>query len=287
MIGVLSFMALYFLGLNSSHCLEDEGKIKLITYNIRLDHDGDGVDNWHFRKKDLVEFLINEDPDFIGIQEGLWHQVQYMDSMMIEYQYIGVGRDDGIKEGEIMAIFFRKKDWSLQDQNTYWLSDQPYVPSRGWDAACNRTLTHGVFSNRHNDQVISISNTHLDHVGHKARENSITQLKDHLGMIDKEIPSVLMGDFNFTPDSDLYSRTVKYIEDSYSVANTVIADHPGTFNGFRIDPPYERRIDYIFVKAEHLDIVKHRTLAPMNLNGRHLSDHLPVIVECNIQPKKK
>jgi endonuclease/exonuclease/phosphatase family metal-dependent hydrolase len=283
-INVLWLILLIYIPLDS---IEDEGVIKLMTYNIRLDHAGDGADNWNFRKRELVQFLIDEDADFIGIQEGLWHQVQYMDSMMNEYEYIGVGRDDGKEEGEMMAIFYRYEDWTLKNYDTYWLSDQPEIPSRGWDAACNRTLTHGVFTNKKSNKEISITNTHLDHVGKEARKNSITQLGDHLQTIEKNIPIVLMGDFNFTPDDALYQQTIHFIEDCYSVSDTVFSDHPGTFNGFRVDPPYERRIDYIFADVEHLTILNHKTMTPMSINGRHLSDHFPVVVECSIKSLKK
>ena len=42
-----------------------------MTYNIRLDTQEDGINQWIHRKKGLVSLIKKLNPDILGIQEGL------------------------------------------------------------------------------------------------------------------------------------------------------------------------------------------------------------------------
>ena len=68
--------------------------IEAMTYNIRLDTEHDGADAWDFRKKGLIDQIKFHEPTLLGIQEGLYHQVEYSDASLPDYSYVGVGRDD-------------------------------------------------------------------------------------------------------------------------------------------------------------------------------------------------
>ena len=54
----------------------------------------------------------------------------------------------------------------------------------------------------------------------------------------------------------------------------------GTFNGFNVSDPIEKRIDYIFVKK--MEILSHQHLDLRLRNGNHISDHLPVIIKAKV-----
>jgi hypothetical protein len=81
----------------------------IISYNIKYDNKSDVTNNWNLRKKKLVKILKTNSPSFIGIQEGLLHQVEYIDTNLPNYNYIGVGRDDGKKKGELKGIYYESK----------------------------------------------------------------------------------------------------------------------------------------------------------------------------------
>lgn len=49
--------------------------------------------------------------------------------------------DDGGDSGEHMSIFYDSETVSLVDWGTFWLSETPETPSKGWDAACPCTAT--------------------------------------------------------------------------------------------------------------------------------------------------
>lgn len=42
-----------------------------------------------------------------------------------EYDYVGVGRDDGERGGEFSPVFFRKDRFSVLNSGTFWLSETP------------------------------------------------------------------------------------------------------------------------------------------------------------------
>ena len=68
------------------HSLDNES-IKIMTYNIRYDNPNDGINAWPNRKSQVVQLIKNYDPDIIGIQESLLHQVEYLDSALKEYKW--------------------------------------------------------------------------------------------------------------------------------------------------------------------------------------------------------
>ncbi|MES2485182.1 MAG: endonuclease/exonuclease/phosphatase, partial [Bacteroidota bacterium] len=80
--------------------------VKVMTYNIRLDVASDAENRWDNRKEKLAGQVQFYEPDFMGVQEALPHQLHYLDSVFTTYKYIGVGRDDGKNQGEYSAIFY-------------------------------------------------------------------------------------------------------------------------------------------------------------------------------------
>ena len=78
----------------------------ILSYNIKYDNAWDKENNWSLRKKRLLHLLRDYSPSIIGIQEGLLHQVKYIDSSLTKYKYIGIGRGDGRTKGEFCAIYF-------------------------------------------------------------------------------------------------------------------------------------------------------------------------------------
>ena len=67
----------------------------IMSYNIRYDNKLDLENNWILRKQSVIDIFVQHQPSVIGIQEGLINQVHYIDSCLFNYDYVGVGRDDG------------------------------------------------------------------------------------------------------------------------------------------------------------------------------------------------
>ncbi len=250
--------------------------IKVMTYNIRYDNKSDAINNWNDRKSGLVKMIKTHEPDFIGVQEALHHQMTYLDSSLTRYKYLGVGRDDGGEKGEYSAIFYRADKYDPLEYTTFWLSKTPDKPSVGWDAALERVCTYGSFENKKTKEKFWVFNTHFDHIGVLAREKSAELILNKIKKANvQNNPVVLMGDLNLTPDQKPIQLIKKELKDGYEVSKTPPSGPKGTFNGFDTAAPIDRRIDYIFVMGftvEHFAHIDERLE-----NRKHLSDHLPVL----------
>lgn len=156
----------------------------VMSYNIRLDVASDGENRWSLRKDYLLDQIRFYSPDVFGIQEGLPSQTKYINDNLKTYDFIGDARD-GVDEGEYSAIFYNTTKYSVENAETFWLSETPDEISRGWDAACNRVCTYGLFTNLQTKEKFWVFNTHLDHVGEKARKSGVALIIKRIAEITK------------------------------------------------------------------------------------------------------
>ena len=158
---ILVLSGLFFV-FNS--CSSSSEKINIMTYNIRLDTEADGINMWDNRKEAIISIIKEEDVDILGIQEALPNQIEYLSQQLKNYDYIGEGRDGG-SNGEYSAIYFKSDNVVLEEEETFWLSETPGIPSIGWDAAIKRIVTLGVFKIKNLEKKLIVYNTHFDHGG--------------------------------------------------------------------------------------------------------------------------
>ncbi len=256
---------------------------EVMSYNIRLDHEGDKENNWHHRKADMIKYIEKHQPDFLGVQEALPQQMDYLDAQLTDYKYVGVGRDDGKRAGEFSAIFYRTTSWRPIVDSTFWLSETPEQPSLGWDANIKRVCTYGIFEDAKGNQV-AVHNVHFDHQGQAARAGSVNLLKSHISDIARSYPVVLMGDFNFAPNDPLYTNLMSFISDSHHLSNKKEIPVEGTFNGFAMEGDFSKRIDYVLLTKDKLSVDAYAIETPLTQKGLQLSDHFPVLVTLSIKP---
>ncbi len=187
----------------------------VITYNIKYDDNSNGKNSWNIRKGAMIELIHSLFPDILGIQEGLIHQVEFLDSKMNDYKYVGVGRDDSKREGEYCAIFFKEKKYKLLENSTFWLSTNQDEVSVGWDAALERICTYALLEDIKSGNKIWVFNTHFDHVGNIAREESAKLLLEKIQMLNiNEYPTLVMGDFNAEENSKVIDILKKKLVDT-------------------------------------------------------------------------
>lgn len=60
----------------------------------------DGVNAWPLRKDIVAGLLKFHKADIFGVQEALPEQMDDLLSSFPDFDYLGVGRDDGVREGE-------------------------------------------------------------------------------------------------------------------------------------------------------------------------------------------
>ena len=250
----------------------------IISYNIRYDNNWDIENSWKIRRNKISQILVQYSPSIIGIQEGLLNQVQYIDSSLIDYDYVGVGRDDGKKKGEFCAIYFDTTRYVLLKNSTFWLSETPDTISVGWDAALERICTYGLFKDRITKKEFWVFNTHFDHIGVVARKKSSELILRRINKINRQsLPVILMGDFNSIPNSSPVKEIKTELSDALQISLEKLQGPRGTFNGFNEDLPIEKRIDYIF--TNDLKVLSYTHINDRLNNNRHISDHLPVMIK--------
>lgn len=246
-----------------------------MSYNIRYDNDWDIDNNWNDRKEKLIKQIKTYNPSILGIQEGLYNQIQYIDSCLTNYKYIGVGREDGISKGEYSAIFYDSTLFRVINHYTFWLSETPDTVSVGWDAALERICTYGLFEEIQTKKDIWVFNTHFDHQGILARENSAKFLAIQIGQIIDD-PVILMGDLNSEPNEKPIEVLRAKLDDAKEISETAFFGPAGTFNGFSNDV-ISKRIDYFFTKR--LRVLSYSHIYERLENKKHISDHLPVLIK--------
>jgi endonuclease/exonuclease/phosphatase family metal-dependent hydrolase len=250
--------------------------LKVMTYNIRYDNPGDGVNAWPNRIEKVTALIRKYNPDVIGVQEALHHQLQDLVRVLPDYSYIGVGRDDGKEKGEYSAILFRNSRFGLLSDSTFWLSETPEVPgSKSWDAAITRVVTKAKFFDKELKTDFILFNTHFDHMGKEARMNSGAHVAGAVASsrTSVEIPILVTGDFNCERSEETYRNvTIKDLVDT-KPAN----DLTGTYCGFEVGKMECKAIDYIFHTKEW--ILKNYLVITDNDGTYYPSDHLPVMTE--------
>ncbi|MDX1640421.1 MAG: endonuclease/exonuclease/phosphatase family protein [Balneolaceae bacterium] len=269
----------------SSFFAEDSNSIRVMTFNLRLDTPSDGANAWPHRNKLVARVMRYHEADFVGIQEGLPHQLEELDEMLPYFRRIGVGRNGTEEgEGEYSAIFYRESRFNMLDNDTFWLSEHPNeAGSMGWDAAFPRIVTWGKFRDSETDKTFFVFNTHFDHQGEEARAQSASLILEKINEIAGDHPVVLTGDFNVTENDPPY----KILTDEEGGADVKLEDafyhsqygHLGpssTWNGFEKIVP-GRRIDFIFTNSG-FNVVLHAIIAD-HQDGKFPSDHLPVVAE--------
>ncbi len=258
---------------------------KVMTYNIKLDYPKEGENNWQLRKPFLIEQILFLKPDVLGVQEALLNQMCDLDALLMNYDFIGIGRDDGKKQGEYSAIFYNKNRLHVVQSDTFWLSPTPEKVSKGWDADFPRICTYALFQEKNSETKFWVFNTHFDHVGKEARENSVALILQKIMELNVQNYSVILtGDFNLEPNEKPIQQLANHLNDSKTIAKLSFGVE-GTYNGFRYHKPALRRIDYIFV-SHNILVDTYATLNTHN-NGFYPSDHFPVWAEIYIQLQKK
>lgn len=246
--------------------------LKVISFNIRLASAQDGINNWSNRKQLLKNYVESAKPDIMGVQEAELVQMNYIDSIP-GYEYVGVGRDNGMSQGEFSAIFYNSDKLEVKESGTFWLSQTPKTPSMGWDAVCFRICTWAKFSDKHNREFY-VLNTHFDHMGKTARVESARLIMSKVNLLDPTLPLFLSGDFN-TESGTLPIQIIEdFLSDSRSIAENPDITDGMTFNNFSETEPAKVKIDFIFVNK--LVKVLSFTTNKSKPGGHFISDHYPI-----------
>ena len=247
-------------------------EVKVISYNIRFANKKDGDNVWQNRAKASPAMIRDYAPDVFGVQEALAVQLEYLDDKLPHYSFVGVGREDGKKKGETMAIFYNTRKVRLLDWGTYWLSETPDKPSRGWDADCKRTATWTLMEMKDSGRKFFYVNTHLDHRGDVAQQKGLELIVERIAAMNpEELPMILTGDFNVTPEDPVLGGLNTRMLDARKTA--LKTDSRATFNAWGKSASI---IDYIYYSG-FTECAEYETIVRQYKGVLYISDHYPIV----------
>ncbi|MCX2574697.1 endonuclease/exonuclease/phosphatase family protein [Pedobacter sandarakinus] len=275
---ILKLLLAFFITFNTTFAQKKGAPINIITYNIRLNVASDGINAWPNRKDNVKALVKFHDADILCVQEALPEQ---FDALLenTNFNVVGVGRDDGKRKGEFSAVYYDKDRFTKKDGGTFWLSETPDVPSKGWDAALNRVCSWVRLYDKLNKKEFLVFNTHYDHIGVQARIESAKLLKMKIQQIAPNLPVVFTGDLNVTPETAAIATIKSFLIDAKDISREPPYGPNGTFNAFDFNSDLKNRIDYIFVN-KYFSVQKFAVLSDSK-DKRYYSDHLPVFVRLN------
>lgn len=257
--------------------------LRVMSFNLRLDTPADGENAWPHRRDWVAALIRFHAPDAIGVQEALAHMLTDLDARLPGFARVGVGRADGREGGEFSAILYRTDRLELLDSGTFWLSPTPGVPgSKGWDAAIERVATWARFRDRFTGCRLLHLNTHFDHIGEQARQESARLIRRRLESLAGGLPVIVTGDLNADPRSapyriftrDTLAGAIGPLRDAFVASRDGSYGPSSSWTAFEAIEP-GRRIDYVLVSPD-LPVLQHAIL-PDSWDGRFPSDHLPVM----------
>ena len=253
--------------------LTDSETVRVMSFNVC---------GWDYKNiKNMAPQLIAEySPDLVGLQECTYDWYKKLTKELPEYGFVGVGRENGKLDknsGESCGILYKTDRFTLQDSGTFWLSETPEEPSKGWDGDYIRICTWAVFKDNATGEEVALVNTHLENIddgtGQEALEKGIQMVLDKIASF--QIPVILTGDLNFEKDSQYHAAvTAAGLRDSQDLAES-------TMEG--VTCPTERggdtgeHIDYIFTKG--VSSVLTYKIIHDTYDGKYPSDHYPIYAD--------
>lgn len=255
-----------------------EGEIKIMSFNIRTSGmDKDTPNHWDNRKEAVLALIKDHMPDIMGVQEAtftnqwLWLKDELKSA---GYDGYGLNRQTGKESGsgECPGILYNKNVIKKIEVGTFWLSETPDKPSKGWDANYYRTATWGLFEHIATGQRFFMVNTHLDHESTTAQVEGMKLIEQKLLEYEWDYPLYLTGDFNVISTDKALDGVRKFMRNARAYAT--VKDSNPTVNGFGASSS-RKQIDHIYY-SDYLKVPEYYTIMDAYNGVTYVSDHYPI-----------
>jgi endonuclease/exonuclease/phosphatase family metal-dependent hydrolase len=247
--------------------------LRVMTFNVRQMDGDDGAQSWEHRKDVLADSILLYRPDLLGAQEIFSGQTEFLLERIADFDCFGRGRfgDDRDKHNK---IFFDRRRFTLKECGEFWFSRTPQVAgSSDWQIPRPRMVTWGKLREASGAEIL-ILNTHLPYgrSADEARRESALLILRQIAALPPELPLFLTGDFNASPEGEIYALLTGVLEDAWTTARQTIGPD-STLHGF--GKVSGRRLDWILHRGAGrpltVETVTHTS------RGLYPSDHYPVV----------
>lgn len=242
--------------------------LRVASFNIRNSRGRDGRNRWRRRRRVCLAAIDGFAADVVGLQEVRPDQLDDLRAAFPAATIVGAGRDrDG--GGERASVLVRPGPWLVESSETRWLAATPDRPgSVGWDADLPRVVTLARL--RRGDVRVGVANSHFDHEGVLAREQSAALIAKWLER-EPDRPWVVLGDFNAVPGSPPL-----HVLAAAGYRDVLPPDSGGTEHAFTgaVD---RTRIDHVLV-GPGISVAA-AWIGHDRPQGRLPSDHWPVLAD--------
>lgn len=258
---------------------QDDGYVTVMNFNVRcLSPEDLGEKTWFKRAERVIKQIASVQPDIICFQEVTPFHEKYFENALKGYQKVIMYRTGG-PFGEATPIYFNEAKFELQDSESFWLSETPEKKSKGWGAANYRVCSCAVLKEKTSQKVFAVFNTHLDHKSEAARINGIQLVLDKIEERG-DLPAMLLGDMNSSPDSQTYEKATASFDDSRVVAELSEPNRSTWQKYGKVEENYA--IDYCFVSPGKFDVHSYHVLAEQ-VDGQYASDHYALVIKLNLK----
>jgi endonuclease/exonuclease/phosphatase family metal-dependent hydrolase len=204
------------------------------------------ADRWTHREPIIKQFLEDEQPAIIGVQEALPDQAKFVGRALGDrYRFIGFGRE---KEGrgEGTPIFYDRERVRLIDWVQSALSDTPDIPgSTTWGNRTPRVIVDATFVDVATNVPFHFINTHFDNRSRNSRLKSAVRLREVA--LATGLPTIITGDFNCDDSTEPHQVLLgdEQLVDTWSHVDARLTESWGTFLDYKPPVREHKRIDWI------------------------------------------
>lgn len=265
--------------------------LRLMSFNLRYENIDDIASrSWSQRVIGIVRMICREQPAILCVQEALHGQAADLWASLPDYEFFGIGRDDGKRAGEYSGIFYQRDRFEVDanDRGTFWLSDAPEVAgSKTWGNEIPRVATWLRLTDRTCGRSFYVFNNHWDHRSQISRERAAMMIAKRIdARKHSDEPVFLLGDFNSLETNPavayLTGKAVQLAGSEqqwkHAMIDTFLALHPNqknrrTLHFWSDSTDGNLKVDHILAsqgaKVEDAEII--------SIDQPMLSDHFPVL----------
>lgn len=246
-----------------------QGRLSVMTFNI---HHGAGSDGVYDLRR-VAGIVWAADPDIVGIQEvdrGFGARSEFDDQSKrlaewLDREYV-FGANLNLEPTEASGGERRQYGTAILTKPEYPIVDSSNYPLPKIEYEDRYSEQRGLLETRLDvgGTPLYVYNTHLG-LTEEQRRQQVERILELTSRRDGR--ALLLGDFNFTPDSEPYATLSTEFDDAGAAVGADGPTFPAPYE--TEDPPERRRIDYVFSRGT-LPVQSGRVIETI------ASDHVPL-----------